>query len=294
MIDSAPVRLSIVGAGPGGLTAAITAARQGLVPTVFERASAFARMGGGIVIHSNGLRVLERLGLLEAFEPLMVPCRTFTLQLGDRYELVSDYGELAIPQNYFAVVLRYELQDFLLAAAQRVAPIRFGHRCTAVRQKSGHVQLQCESGQTIDCETVIGADGAHSGIHSSLRIEVVRRTAGDAYLRGISTFAGDHAEAREIWGIDGRRFGMTPLTHARTYFYRSAPRGRWDEVRTAGLDRWIERLASVRTPSPPSAGARARLGHCQLRRTGRDSGNAMVFGTNVSHRRRRARGVQPA
>jgi 2-polyprenyl-6-methoxyphenol hydroxylase-like FAD-dependent oxidoreductase len=56
-------RVAIVGAGPAGLTAAITARRCGLEVDVFEQAPRFARIGGAVGIQSNGLRVLDLLGL---------------------------------------------------------------------------------------------------------------------------------------------------------------------------------------------------------------------------------------
>jgi 2-polyprenyl-6-methoxyphenol hydroxylase-like FAD-dependent oxidoreductase len=44
---------------------------------------------------------------------------------------------------------------------------------------------------------------------------------------------------REIWGSDGRRFGIAPLTDAQTYFYCSAPCGQWGETRKHRLPWWI-------------------------------------------------------
>ena len=61
MLTTSRSRLAIVGAGPSGLTAALAAARLGADVTVFEAAADFARVGGGIVLHRNGLRVLQRL-----------------------------------------------------------------------------------------------------------------------------------------------------------------------------------------------------------------------------------------
>jgi 2-polyprenyl-6-methoxyphenol hydroxylase-like FAD-dependent oxidoreductase len=134
--------LAIVGAGPAGLTAAIAAAQHGLKPTVFERADVIARVGGGIVVHSNGLRVLDRLGLLDSFKPIMIPCNTLTLQLSDGHELVTDYSALPIPHNYFAVVLRHQLHTFLLAAAEKVATIHLGRHCTAIEELSDPCSAQ--------------------------------------------------------------------------------------------------------------------------------------------------------
>jgi 2-polyprenyl-6-methoxyphenol hydroxylase-like FAD-dependent oxidoreductase len=232
--------LAFVGAGPAGLTAAIAAAQRGLKATVFERADVIARVGGGIVVHSNGLPVLDRLGLLDSFKPMMMPCSTLTLQLGDGHVLVTDYSALPIPHNYFAVVLRHQLHSFLLAAAEKIATIHFGRHCTAIEELPDHVRLRFDSVEPIEYGIALGADGVHSTVRKSLPITATTRTAGDAYLRGVSECESDVAEVREIWGIDGRRFGISPLTQGRTYFYCSAPRGRWHEVRRESLDAWIK------------------------------------------------------
>jgi len=142
--------LAIVGGGPAGLTAAIAAAQRGLKATVFEHADVIARVGGGIVVHSNGLRVLDRLGLLDSFKPIMIPCNTLTLQLSDGHELVTDYSALPIPHNYFAVVLRHQLHTFLLAAAEKIATIHLGRHCTAIEALPDHVRLSFASGEPVE------------------------------------------------------------------------------------------------------------------------------------------------
>jgi 2-polyprenyl-6-methoxyphenol hydroxylase-like FAD-dependent oxidoreductase len=232
--------IAIVGAGPAGLTAAITAAHFGLTTTVFDGAEDFTRVGGGIVIHSNGLRVLERLGLLESFKPFMSPCRRLVLELGGRYEIVSDYDELPIPHNYLAVVLRYQLQEHLLTSPREVAPIFFAHRCTNVEIRQAHARRKFANGATAESKIVIGADGAHSQVRKSLAVGVVRKAAGAAYLRGVTQLPSHQSVIREIWGSDGRRFGIAPLTAGRGYFYCSAPRDQWHEVLSQRLGAWID------------------------------------------------------
>jgi 2-polyprenyl-6-methoxyphenol hydroxylase-like FAD-dependent oxidoreductase len=233
------VRIAIIGAGPAGLTAAISAAHSGLTPIVFERADDFARIGGGIAIQSNGLRVLDRLGVLQSFASQMSPCRRLVLDLAGRLQIVSNYGELPIPHNYFAVVLRHRLQEHLLRAAQEMATIRFGHRCTHIEERSGRVLVRFANGAEDDCDVLIAADGAHSEVRRSLGVNVAKRSAGDAYLRGVSELPSSEPVVREIWGSDGRRFGIAPLVDARTYFYCSAPRGQWSETREKRLPAWI-------------------------------------------------------
>src|SRR4051794_18234370 len=82
--DMPRTQVAIVGAGPAGLIAAIAAAQRGITVTVFEAAEDFSRVGGGVVVHSNGLSVLARLGLLKSFEPSIFPCRKLVLELADR------------------------------------------------------------------------------------------------------------------------------------------------------------------------------------------------------------------
>ncbi len=235
------MRVAIVGAGPAGLTAAIAAAQSGLTPIVFERFDDFARIGGGIAIQSNGLRALDRLGLLQSFASQILRCRKLVLDLAGRRQIVSDIGDLPIPHNDFAVVLRYTLQEHLLSAARKVATIHFGHRCTQIEQRDGRVYVRFANGVEAECDVLIGADGAHSEVRRCLGVPVVQRSAGDAYIRGVSAFAspGSDLVVREIWGSDGRRFGTAPLAGAQTYFFCSAPRGEWEATRSHRLPEWI-------------------------------------------------------
>ena len=57
----------IVGGGPAGLVAAVAARRAGFDCAVYEQAASFERVGGAVGIQSNGLHVLDVLGLLDAF-----------------------------------------------------------------------------------------------------------------------------------------------------------------------------------------------------------------------------------
>jgi len=58
-------RILIVGAGIGGLTAAIALRRVGMGVEVFERAAELKEIGAGIVLSANAMRVLQHLGLMQ-------------------------------------------------------------------------------------------------------------------------------------------------------------------------------------------------------------------------------------
>jgi 2-polyprenyl-6-methoxyphenol hydroxylase-like FAD-dependent oxidoreductase len=55
--------VAIIGAGIAGLTAAATLRKVGLRTQIYEQAEAFARIGAGIQMNPNAMKVLRGLGL---------------------------------------------------------------------------------------------------------------------------------------------------------------------------------------------------------------------------------------
>src|SRR4029078_10352363 len=56
-------RIAVVGAGLGGMTGAGFLQRAGFAVTIYEQAPAFSRIGAGIILSANVMKVLRRLGL---------------------------------------------------------------------------------------------------------------------------------------------------------------------------------------------------------------------------------------
>ena len=57
------LRIGIIGAGIGGLSAAVALHRAGFEVDVYEQAAELTEVGGGINMGPNAVRVLRRLGL---------------------------------------------------------------------------------------------------------------------------------------------------------------------------------------------------------------------------------------
>src|SRR5467141_1346752 len=64
-IVTAKSKILIVGAGIGGLTAAIALRQAGFEVEVFERAAELKEIGAGIGLSANAIRVLKHLGLMQ-------------------------------------------------------------------------------------------------------------------------------------------------------------------------------------------------------------------------------------
>jgi 2-polyprenyl-6-methoxyphenol hydroxylase-like FAD-dependent oxidoreductase len=203
----------------------------------------FCPVGGGIAIQPNGLRVLRALGLLDALRPRMSLVDRIALERADGRVLAQfHYRDLALPYPYVAILARFELQEHLLAAAVRNGiAVRFGQRCTGVTRADGRAVLHFAAGPDHDCDVVVGADGVHSVVREVLGFPVRLRALGWAALRGtVEVACNSSSVAREIWGPDGRLFGIAPLPGTRTYFYCSAPLGDWPAIRDGRLEDWIE------------------------------------------------------
>jgi salicylate hydroxylase len=246
--------IAIVGAGPAGLTAALALRRLGLEITVFEQAEDFRRIGGGIVLHDNGQRVLAALGLLEGFRPQLQPCPVIAAERGDGRVLGAvEFGRFSPPLRHLpAVVLRHQLQEHLLGATRAAGvEVRFGHRVVSVSAAGDAAALRFADGASERAGVVLACDGAGSATRASLRLPARRRHLRRAYLRGVVDLGWPQPRIRERWYPDGRIFGTAPLPGARTYFYCTAPLGRWPHTLQAGLDEWIASWAG-HDPQPPA------------------------------------------
>lgn len=235
-------RIAVVGAGPAGLVAALTGKRLNLDVAVYEQAPDFRRVGGGIMIHSNGQRVLDALGLLESFEPQMFLATRGLVALGDGKILgETDFREIEVPFNRGAVILRYTLQEHLLEAARRAGvPVHFNRRCDAIElhdDKRATLKFSDNTAETFD--VVIACDGIHSRVRDAAGFDFKKIAVNEGWLRGVVSVPPKDAVFREIWGDDGRRFGVSPLVGEKTYFYCRVPVGEWEEIRAKRLNEWI-------------------------------------------------------
>jgi salicylate hydroxylase len=113
----------IVGAGIGGLTAALALVRRGIDVAVYEQAPELAEIGAGVQISANGTRVLHALGLEPALRACAVEAQSKEVRhwkTGRRWKLF-DLGAVSA-ERYGAPYLfihRGDLHAVLAEAVRR-------------------------------------------------------------------------------------------------------------------------------------------------------------------------------
>lgn len=162
-------KITVAGAGIGGLTAAIALSRRGAQVTILEQAAEITEVGAGIQVSPNGFAVLKALGLGEAFRAIATQGEAVELRDYRAGDLVArlDLGLLPQDQPYF-FVHRADLIEVLAEAARDSGVrIRLLQQVDSVRLED-RPELQMANGDTLRAELLIGAEGIHSKLRQTL------------------------------------------------------------------------------------------------------------------------------
>jgi len=236
-VSARAVRIAIVGAGMGGLTAAAVLQRRGFEVRVYEQARRFARVGAGIQQSANSVRVLRALGLEPRLRSVAFQPASWTNREWDsgnmKYELPLG---AAFEARYGAPYLLMHRGDLHAALVSAVAPgaIQMGRQLAGLEQTSSGVTLRFADGSVEDADAVIGADGVHSKVRELLLGPEAPRFTGRVAYR--TTFPAwllrntpiDHCA--KWWGPDRHIviYYVTP-DRSEVYFVTSLPEPEWRE-----------------------------------------------------------------
>jgi len=165
------LRIAIVGAGMGGLATAAALRRVGIEVAVYEQATQFARIGAGIQIGCNAMKVLREFGLEQRLRAQSFYPRSWNNRDWRTGEIKFDmiFGESA-ERKFGAPYLLAHRGDLHAALASAVPEecVKLGHKLVGLDAVGDGVRLSFANGATALADAVVGADGVHSLVREIL------------------------------------------------------------------------------------------------------------------------------
>lgn len=182
-------KVLVVGAGLGGLTAALCLIKAGFDVEVYEQAPALAEVGAGIQMSANPMHVLRDLGLEEAVVALGVQPGAYVFRLHDTGEVIQEFPLAAEHRRQhgapYVQLHRADLHELLATAAHQAKPnvIRLNRRATGFTETDRGVTLHFADGTRVEGDLLVGADGLKSTIARQIVGEIPATYTGDAAWR---------------------------------------------------------------------------------------------------------------
>jgi len=266
------VKAVIIGAGMGGMSAAIALKQLGFDVAVYEQVTENKPVGAAISVWSNGVKCLNHLGLEEETAALGGIVDTMSYVDGHTSEtmcrfsmqpLIDEVGQRPYP------IARAELQ-LMLMNAYGFDDINFGMKMVSVEDGPDAATVQFADGTSVSGDIVIGADGAKSLTREYvLGGPVTRRYAGYVNFNGLvatDPAIGPSTEWTTYVG-DGKRVSVMPVAGDRFYFFFDVPmpegqpfeRGTAREVLTKEFDGWAPGVQTLIEKLDPATTNRVEI-----------------------------------
>ena len=240
------IQIAIIGAGIGGMTAAVTLAQKGFKVKVFEQAPELSEVGAGLTVTPNATKGLIYLGLGEAMNKIGMAhdlqgvrhyqTKEIIVPLKRGKHMLEKYGA------YQFQVHRADIHDILIESLEKHSPgcVSIDHQLVGIDQKSDRVKLIFNNQAEYECDFVIGADGTRSAVRTAILGNDEPEFSGYVAWRGVVPTDGlDESDFDECGSCafisPGRVFARYLIRDAKEYNY----------VAFLATDEWAEEGWSI-------------------------------------------------
>jgi len=218
----------IIGAGIGGISAAVSLKQQGIECEVFEAVKEIKPVGAAISVWCNGVKCMNHLGMGHIMDKLGGPMLNMAYQDGKTAAimtqfslapLIKEVGERPCP------VSRADLQSMMIEHWGK-NKVKFDKRIERVEQDQQGVTAYFTDGSTAHGDFMIAADGANSAVRSFvLGHSIEKRYAGYVNWNGLIDVDTSIAPADQwtTFVADGKRISLMPISDNRFYFFFDVP-----------------------------------------------------------------------
>jgi salicylate hydroxylase len=168
------LNIAIIGAGIGGLSAALALQQLGFRATVYEQAPQLGEVGAGLSLSPTAVHGLNWLGLREVLETKAYKPEDQCVRhyqdgrpiswINRGQSLIDRYGE-----RYY-LIHRADLHDGLAERVRAHDPraIQLNKRCASLVQDADGVTIGFTDGTTERVDVLVGADGSRSAVRHAV------------------------------------------------------------------------------------------------------------------------------
>jgi|MEHZ01.4.fsa_nt_MEHZ011250982.1_66 salicylate hydroxylase len=212
----------LVGAGIGGLFAALCLERLGIKSILLEKSDALTEVGAGIQIGANGSRLIHQLGLQEAIEEYASSPSAGQIMDGRSGRSICPYplnnSSLKRYQLPYYQIHRGDLQRILIEAVEQRMPncLQLGTELRVISQDAERVQVTTNSGERINGRALVGCDGIHSCTRELLFTDGTPRFTGNLAWRAVVPLSkldqSQEWRTPRVWVGPGRHLVQYPVS----------------------------------------------------------------------------------
>jgi salicylate hydroxylase len=163
-------RVAIIGGGIGGLVAARALSLRGIEVAVYEAAPELREIGAGVALGPNAMKVSRALDLeddVRAIAGRWDWAVTHNGKTGRVISRTSRQQQASLFGSAGATAHRADLLD-VLSGSVPGAIVTLGARCKSVEPDGEVAVARFEDGSEVEADVVVGADGIHSAVRTSL------------------------------------------------------------------------------------------------------------------------------
>ena len=218
----------VIGAGIGGLSAAVALKQSGIDCDVYEAVKEIKPVGAAISVWPNGVKCMAHLGMGDIMETFGGPLRRMAYRDFRSGENMTQFSLAPLIERTGSrpcPVSRAELQREMLDYWGRER-VQFGKRVTRCEENADGVTVWFTDGSSASGDLLIAADGSHSALRPwVLGFTPQRRYAGYVNWNGLVEI--DEALAPgDQWTTfvgEGKRVSLMPVSAGRFYFFFDVP-----------------------------------------------------------------------
>ena len=183
-------QILVIGAGIGGLTAALSLQRQGFRVSVYERAAELSELGAGVIITPNAMHALNFLGIGASIVKSANLAGDLEFRHFKTAKLLQRRVVADISNRYGAAVYqvhRADLHGTLSSAVLANDPdcIHLDHAFVDLSQDENAVVARFANGSVAEGDALIGCDGGRSIVRERLYGREPVAYAGQVAFRAI-------------------------------------------------------------------------------------------------------------